>query len=77
MKNATIQEAKSQLLELINCVLQGEHVTIINAGKPLVRLVPCEEVLPPRVPGFWQGQVKIADDFDDISPEIIRAFDGE
>ncbi len=28
----------------------------------------------PRVPGFWQGQVKIADDFDETSEEIIAAF---
>jgi antitoxin (DNA-binding transcriptional repressor) of toxin-antitoxin stability system len=32
------------------------------------------EVLKSRVAGFWQGQVKIADDFDDTSEEIIAAF---
>jgi hypothetical protein len=34
-------------------------------------------ILEPRVAGFWQGQVKIADDFDDISEEVIAAFYGE
>jgi hypothetical protein len=34
-------------------------------------------ILEPRVAGFWQGQVKIADDFDDTSEEVIAAFYGE
>lgn len=33
-----------------------------------------EDVLEPRVAGFWQGQVKISDDFDDTSEEVIAAF---
>lgn len=36
-----------------------------------------EEVLEPRVPGFWQGQVKISEDFDDTLEEVIAAFYGE
>ncbi len=36
-----------------------------------------EDVLEPRVAGFWQGQVKISDDFDDTSEEVIAAFYGE
>lgn len=36
-----------------------------------------EGVLEPRIAGFWQGQVKIADDFDEASEEVIAAFYGE
>jgi hypothetical protein len=36
-----------------------------------------EDVLEPRVAGFWQGQVKISDDFDDTSEEVIAAFYGK
>lgn len=35
------------------------------------------EILNPRVAGFWQGQVKIADDFDETSEEVIAAFYGD
>ncbi len=36
-----------------------------------------EDVLEPRVAGFWQGQVKISDDFDDTSEEVIATFYGK
>ncbi len=34
------------------------------------------DALEPRIAGFWQGQVKIADDFDQTSEEVIAAFYG-
>ncbi|WP_414513872.1 type II toxin-antitoxin system Phd/YefM family antitoxin [Nostoc sp. PCC 9305] len=36
-----------------------------------------EDILEPRVAGFWQGQVKISDDFDETSEKVIAAFYGE
>jgi hypothetical protein len=33
--------------------------------------------LEPRIAGFWQGKVKIADDFDETSEEVIAAFYGD
>ncbi|VXD14529.1 conserved hypothetical protein [Planktothrix paucivesiculata PCC 9631] len=30
-----------------------------------------------RVAGFWQGQVEIADDFDQTPEEVIAAFYGD
>jgi prevent-host-death family protein len=77
MKNATVQEAKAVLLELIESALQGEDVVISQEGKPLVRLVPYEAELKPRIPGAWEGQVWIADDFDDESEEINSMFYGK
>ncbi len=40
-------------------------------------VISSEDVLEPRVAGFWQGQVKISNDFDDTSEEVIAAFYGE
>jgi prevent-host-death family protein len=77
MKNATVQEAKADLLDLIESALQGEDVIISQAGKPLVRLVRCEEETEPRTPGIWEGRVWIADDFDDESEEINAMFYGK
>ncbi len=48
-----------------------------KAGKPLARLVPYREVLEPRVPGGWEGRVRIADDFDELPDEVAAAFRGE
>lgn len=36
-----------------------------------------EDILEPKVAGFWQGQVKISANFDDTSEEVIAAFYGE
>lgn len=77
MKNATVQEAKAYLLELIQSVLEGEDVAISREGKPLVRLVRYEGELEPRIPGTWEGRVWIADDFNDESEEINAMFYGK
>jgi prevent-host-death family protein len=77
MKNATVQEAKADLLDLIESALQGEDVVISRAGKPLVRLVRCEAETEPRTPGVWEGRIWIADDFDDESEEINSMFYGK
>jgi antitoxin (DNA-binding transcriptional repressor) of toxin-antitoxin stability system len=54
----------------------------ISSEKPTVEKIGLnqiskEGVLEPRIAGFWQGQVKIADDFDEASEEVIAAFYGE
>lgn len=77
MKNATVQEARAYLLELIESVLEGEDVVISREGKPLVRLIRYEAELEPRTPGAWEGRVWIADDFDDESEEINSMFYGK
>ncbi len=77
MQNANIQEAKTHLSQLIESVLAGQDVIISQGGKPLVRLVPYEEISKPRTPGAWKGRIRIADDFDDESQEINAMFYGE
>ncbi|MBE9257625.1 MULTISPECIES: type II toxin-antitoxin system Phd/YefM family antitoxin [Aphanizomenonaceae] len=77
MKNATVQEARAYLLELIDSVLEGEDVVISREGKPLVRLIRYEAEPEPRTPGAWEGRVWMADDFDDESEEINAMFYGK
>ena len=54
--------------------ISSENLTVEKVG---LNQNKKEGVLEPRIAGFWQGQVKIADDFDDISEEVIAAFYGE
>mgnify|MGYP001210689245 CR=1 FL=1 len=63
-----IDEAKAQLSRLIERVLEGDDVAIARANKPVVRLVKWQPARE-RVPGLWEGQVRIADDFDLFSTE--------
>jgi prevent-host-death family protein len=77
MKIVNIHEAKTTLSLLLESVLAGEEVVISKAGTPIVRLIPYHLDRKPRSPGYWQGQVKMADDFDDpLPPEILAGFTG-
>ena len=70
-------EAKTRLSELLRRAEAGEEVVIARSGTPVVRLVPVAPEAP-RVPGLWQGQVWMADDFDAPLPEdLLRLFEGE
>lgn len=78
MKISNIHEAKSQLSKLIESALAGEEIIIAKAGKPLVKLIPYQENKQPRMPGGWEGQVIMGEDFDDELPvNLLKLFKGE
>jgi prevent-host-death family protein len=74
-----ISDAKASLSKLIELVLQGQEVIIGKAGKPVAKLVPYDTDISPRQLGIgdWKGKIWIADDFDELSPEIVALFTGE
>jgi prevent-host-death family protein len=77
MRIVNIHEAKTTLSQLLESALAGEEVIIGIAGTPLARLIPYHVQKKPRVPGYWEGQVKMADDFNDpLPPEILAEFTG-
>lgn len=76
-KAVNIYEAKTRLSELVDRAAEGEEIVIAKAGTPVARLVPLRAVREGRVPGRWQGKVKIAADFDAPLPtELLDAFEG-
>lgn len=74
-----ISDAKASLSKLVERVLEGDEIVIGRAGKPVARLVPFEFDSTPRdlSQGIWEGQVWMADDFDELPEELIRSFEGE
>ncbi len=72
-----VHEAKTHLSRLLERVSAGEEIVIAKAGRPVARLVPYEEDLEPRKLGGWEGRVWIADDFDELPPDLLAAFYGE
>ncbi len=51
---------------------------IAKAGRPLAELVPLGAAPRRRVPGGWEGKVRVAEDFDAPLPEaILDAFEGK
>ncbi len=73
-----LYEAKSFLSRLVDRAAGGEEIIIAKAGKPLARLVPLRRRVARRKPGGWEGQVSIAEDFDEpLPPEILSTFEGQ
>ncbi len=72
-----IHEAKTHLSRLVARAEQGEEIVISRAGKPAAKLVPIRTVRLPRKPGVWKGKIVIHDDFDELPPEILDAFEGK
>lgn len=76
MRTANVAEAKTHLSKLIDAALAGEEVVIRRHGKPLVKLTPFKSDPSPRDLSvrIWEGEVRTADDFDELPPEFIAAF---
>jgi prevent-host-death family protein len=77
METVNIHHAKTHLSRLLERVAAGEEIVIAKAGRPMAKLVPYRETEKPRQPGFWRGQVEIAEDFDELPEDIAAAFRGE
>jgi prevent-host-death family protein len=75
MTQVGMHEAKTQLSKLVERAEGGEEIVITRRGEPAARLVPAR-----RGDGFaslvgaWAGQVRIADDFDELPPELAETL---
>jgi antitoxin (DNA-binding transcriptional repressor) of toxin-antitoxin stability system len=68
-------ETKTRFSELLRRVSEGEEIIIANRGVPVAH-DPLHESRS-RMRGKYEGQIKIADDFDAPLPdEIQNAFEG-
>jgi prevent-host-death family protein len=73
-----MHEAKTTLSRLVDAARSGEEVVITRRGEPVVKLEP----VPPAKPrvslyGSFKGQIKMADDFDELPEDILKAFEGD
>ena len=73
MQVINISEAKTNLSKLIERILHGEEIVIGKAGMPIAKLVPFALTTEPRRLGVgqWQGQIWMADDFDNLPEDIF------
>ena len=77
MKTVNVYEAKTTFSKLVQAIRSGEEreIVISLSGKPVAKIVPYEA--PQRRPlGGDEGLITIADDFDELPPEIMAAFEG-
>jgi prevent-host-death family protein len=75
MKTVGIFEAKTHFSALVTEVETGETIVVTRKGKPVARIVPIGE-RKRRDFGNGDARIVIADDFDDLPPELLEAFYG-
>lgn len=77
MTTVNVHEAKTQLSRLLVQVEAGEEVVIARNGKPVARLVACEQQ-GKREFGLLKGRIKLDDSFFDPLPEEeLAAWEGD
>ncbi|MBC7898569.1 MAG: type II toxin-antitoxin system prevent-host-death family antitoxin [Saprospiraceae bacterium] len=76
MTKVNMHEAKSRLSKLVEMAKNGEDVIIAKNGVPEARIVPYVEEEVDWF-GMDAGKGWIADDFDELPPDILAAFYGE
>ena len=65
MRQVTINEAASELNELVQATLSGEEVVITLKDKPVIKFVTIDDAS--RLPRFGSGKdlmISMTDDFD-------------
>jgi antitoxin (DNA-binding transcriptional repressor) of toxin-antitoxin stability system len=57
----------------LSLVISGQEVTVTQAQKPVMRLVPVQTDVKPRVAGLHAGMGWMSDDFDAPLPDEFWA----
>lgn len=68
-QTVNIDEAKSQLADLIAIASEGGEVIITQDGKPLARLVSMAQPKKKRIAGLNRGSIWTSQDFDEPLPD--------
>lgn len=75
MHITNINDAKSQLSQLIKRTLAGDEVVIARNHEPLVKLTPIDRDLSPRQSGFMTGQIELVGTWEEAKRDIQEMFD--
>ena len=77
-KTVTIEEAQTQLSDLLTLIAQGKEVIIAKGKKPVAKLIPLSQSsaqkAQARTFGEYKGQIWVSDDFDAPLPDDFLAW---
>lgn len=65
MHQVNIEEAKTQLTDLIDAAVNGEEILITKDDQHVVKLVPVSKAKPRPQFGSAKGLITMSDDFDE------------
>lgn len=72
----TVQEATTNIEQLLQRVANGDEIVIADAGRAVARLVAVSQLEQRRKPGSAIGQITIAPDFDAPLPvDVLDSFE--
>jgi prevent-host-death family protein len=71
-----LYEAKTHLSTLVDEASRGARIIIAKNGEPRAMLVPIPTAKRRRKPAHALRIVHLADDFDEMDPEIAALFEG-
>lgn len=74
MEIVTTNQAKINLLALIQKVLDGERVIIARNNHPVAELIPLKIEKKKRQPGTLKGKIKPLDAWEEVDKEIEELF---
>jgi prevent-host-death family protein len=70
-----IKEAKAELANLLERVIQGEEIVIARDGAPIARWAPVGLKADRRIAGSAKGKVFISSDFEaPLAEDILDTF---
>ena len=64
-----VQDAQTQLMQLLTLALRGGDVVIAKDNVPLVRLVPVKPQKKARTAGMHKGAMRMSEDFNAPLPD--------
>lgn len=79
MTQYNMLEAKNNLSKICRMIINQEedYIVIASNGKPLVKVVPYDEVGSKRIFGILKDKIKYDDRFDEDNEEIAKLFNGD
>ncbi|MCU0828859.1 MAG: type II toxin-antitoxin system prevent-host-death family antitoxin [Tabrizicola sp.] len=69
-----IADAKARFADLIRRAESGEQIILTRHGKPVARLTATARAPDLPLIGALKGRIRIADDFDDLPPDIAASL---
>ena len=77
MRTVSLHEAQTHFSRLLEEVSKGKEIVIAKSGKPMAKLTGFTPAKPVRKPGFLQGKIKIAENFDaHLTDDMLNAIEG-
>lgn len=78
LRRVGVREFRANLTAILREARQGHSFLVTSRDEVLAEIrPPSPSVRPPRRPGALHGKIRMAPDFDALSPDLLAAMEGE